>query len=208
MRGGAWNIRAARPYNEDMGALSLVTNEPAMRKPEESGLRFALGGQRAIGTLAERQCELNDAIAAATEQVQRRTHDPSAHAALQTVAARLSDIADVREVLDDVIAALWLTQVPPDARAALVKYLEGVQRWALVASEELSALAVALIEMRADWSSFRRRLALAKAEWPTELLGDVGRDLARLDDVDVASALEELGFALHVLDANLEQRFG
>jgi hypothetical protein len=190
-------------------ALPLSTHVRAVRAPADSGIRLiAVRNEQAIGTLAARQCALADGLASAYVRVDHRPHDPSARAALKTVAARLSDVADVYELLDDVIAALWLTREEPRMRSSLVMYLEGVQRWALALVVELCALATELAAMHTDWARFRFRLALAKAELPTELVTSVGGELASMDDADVTSALADLSFSLHVLDGNLAQRFG
>ncbi|MFO0669860.1 MAG: hypothetical protein U0235_09585 [Polyangiaceae bacterium] len=191
-----------------MGAVALVAMESAFRAPSDSQIRVSARSEVGIGNLADGQRALAEARRSAIAALDRRTHDPSVHAALKTIAARLDDIGDVYESLDDVVASLWLTDSPPRAGSALVRYLEGVQRWALAVTEELTELAARLFEMHADWSTFRFRLGLAKAEWPTELVADVERELASVDDDDVSDATQELSFSLHVLDANLAQRFG
>jgi hypothetical protein len=202
-----------------MGALELLSDDlvqtlvqtqrstPAP-KSDIRAIRPRATPDQAIANLAERQRALSERLASGAALQGAKLYDPSAQAALKTVGARLADLADVHELLDDVIASLWLTSAAPDVRSALVLYLEGAQAWALAATDELSTLATDLVAMRADWTKFRQRIALAKAEWPTELLAEVAQDLARLADPDVTTAIEDLSFSLHVLDANLDQRFG
>lgn len=191
-----------------MGALAVITAERGFRPPSDSQIRIVARSDSAIGALADGQRALAEALRTAVAQLDRRTHDPSVHAALKTIAARLDDVRDVYESLDDMIASLWLASEPPRAGSAFVRYLEGTQRWVLAVAEELASLATNLFGMHADWSSFRFRLGLAKAEWPTEIVADVDDALATLDDDDVTEAMHELSFSLHVLDANLAQRFG
>src|SRR5678816_2870523 len=98
-------------------SLPLSAHVRPIRPSADSGIRLvAVRNEEAIGTLAARQCALADCLASAYVQVDRRPHDPSAMAALKTVAARISDVADVYELLDDVIAALWLTREEPRSR--------------------------------------------------------------------------------------------
>ncbi len=194
-----------------MGALQVdehhVSSEA--RGPAPSGVCLVFQPQEGvIGNLAEQQCSLSERIGAAWSQLERRSYDPSASAALKTVGERLSDIADVRESLDDVIASLWLADAQPRVRSALVMYLEGVQRWTLAVAEALDSLAVDLLNLSVDWSRLRADLALAKAEWPTELTSELAGDVAWLGDDEISATLDELRFALHLLDENLTQRFG
>lgn len=189
-----------------MGALKLV-GDRAVRAPADSHIRLLVRPE-AVSRLAEGQRALAEGIRSAAAHLERRTHDPSVHAALQTVAARIADVGDVSESLDDVIASLWMGSAPLKPSSTVVIYLEGVQRWALAVAEELGALASALMEMHADWSTFRFRLGLAKAEWPTELVTELECALTKLDDADLTEGVQDLSFALHVLDANLAQRFG
>lgn len=192
-----------------MGALALVATEKAFRAPSDSHIRLtAVRPELGIGALADGQRALSEGLLAAAARLERPTYDPSVRAALKIVAARLDDVRDAYESLDDVIASLWLTSDPPRAGSPLVRYFEGTQRFLLAVVEELDALAVQLLDLHADWSKFRFRLGLAKAEWPTELIVDLERELVLIDDEDVTEAAEEMAFALHVLDANLSQRFG
>lgn len=200
----------AASYNDPMGALSLNRDHLTgpVRKPADSGVRLVVVDDEAIRVLSERQCAVSERIANAVSGLPRSSYDPSVNAALKTVAARLSDVADVRDALDDVLATMWLAHAQPYVRSALVTYLEGVQRWVLAVVEELMSLANDLIKMSVDWSKVRFRLALAQAEWPTELVSEMRDDLLRLEQSELTDTVDDLVFVLHVLDANLAQRFG
>ena len=190
---------------------AALAREDGDRSADESGARVSIivpppapiSAEDALAELAASRDALSGRLAWATADLDRMPHDPSSRAALVTVAARLSDIADVRDALSEVLAAHLAAGAP--RLWATLRYLEGSLRWALEATDELVTLSYELVEMRADWPGFRTRLALAKAEWPTELEAAVH---AELESEELALPFAELSFALGVLASNLELRFG
>ena len=189
----------SEPSADDSGERSsLVDSAIVPRRPPERNVDLALR------ELARTQAALTGHLAWAQAELSELPYDVSARAAAGTVASRLSDLIDVREAIDLVLLELFNAHAAP---SLVCLYVSGVQRWIMESADALSRLALALTGLEADWERFRSDLQDAKAEWPTELEADAELDTMSIEG-GAQEAFAELVFALHVLDANLAQRFG
>jgi hypothetical protein len=159
----------------------------------------------ALRLLVASQTALTEHLASAQAELSELPYDPSSRAAANTIAARVSDLLDAREALDAFMAEVWDRE---SIAMELARYLGGIQRWIVATAGALSDLAHDLVGAHADWSRFRFDLALAKAEWPTELHDIAFERIQTMESAAAEDAFAEVSFALHVLSVNLDQRFG
>lgn len=192
---------------------------PSVRPPAASivRLRVPVADEETrdlLRDLGERQVALTGGLAWTYARLSVLPRDPSTRAAGLTLSARLADLGDVRDALNELYCAI--ARRPEDglltAGSALALYLDGVYRWLLGALEALAVVGNELLDLQADWSSFRARLDDATSFYPAALAPAVRSALwaVRTEDarLDLTAAFDELTFALRMFEANLDHRFG
>lgn len=164
--------------------------------------------------LGERQVALTGGLAWTYARLSTLPRDPSTRAAGITLGARLADLGDVRDALNELYCAL--ARRPEDgllaAGSALALYLDGVYCWLLRTLEALAVVGNELLELQAEWGSYRARLDEAKSFYPAALAPAVRSALWAVETeasrLDLTAAFDELSFALRMFEANLDHRFG
>lgn len=186
-------------------AASIVRLRVPVSDPETRALLKDLG---------ERQVALASGLAWAYARISALPRDPSTRAAGVTLSARIADLGDVRDALNELYCSLarHASLIGLVAGSPLALYLDGIYRWVLGSLDAMAVLADELLRLEADWATFRARLSEAQSFYPEPLGPAVRALLWSLGDedarTDVTGALDELTFALRMLERNLEQRFG
>lgn len=161
-----------------------------------------------------RQVALTDGLAWTYARLSLLPRDPSTRAAGLTLSARIADIGDVRDALNELYRAIArkgaTNLIAPGAPLSL--YLDGVYHWVQGALEALATLGAELLDLQADWASYRMMLDVAKSYYASPLAPAVRTTLWAMTDedarTDLTAAFDELSFALRLLETNLDQRFG
>lgn len=183
-----------------------------------------------LQALGQRQVAFASSLAWTHARVAGLPRDPSTRAAAVSLLARLADLGDVRDALNELYCAVarraGIVLTSGDAQegleegeerlltpgSPLAMYLEGVYAWLLGSADALSIVGDELLRMESDWWILRLRLGEAKANYPEALAPAVRSALWALPDeaarTDLTWAFDELSFALRVLEANLTLRFG
>lgn len=138
-------------------------------------------------------------------------YDPSARAAADTLRARIQEIADLRDAINEVVL-----EASASARAAtmfspgrpLSAYARGILVWATSVVASLATLAAGLRTLTPEWSQLREELASAR-HWNFDgLIGPAREDLAESGATELAARCEELFWAASMAARGLEKRFG
>jgi len=182
-----------------------------------------LDAQDLLDELCEDQLTLSMNLTCLEELVAAAPQDAAARAALRTLAARLADLAALR----DALANVQLSTVDPRLQrivvtdSPLADYLRGIYSWAHAALRALEHLAGSL-RGQPDWALLRWRLEEAKNFHFDELHGAIRDDLTALTVVANGGAfgvnrppVEELHYAVErlistavALEEHLDERFG
>lgn len=217
----AFGTEASTP---DESGVRATIRPPAasivrLRVPASDGATRQL-----LQALGQRQVAFASSLAWTHARVAALPRDPSTRAAAVTLLARLADLGDVRDALNELYCAVARRAgiVLSDGKAEderllavgspLAMYLEGVYAWLLGSAEALAIVGDELLRMESDWWLLRLRLDDAKANYPEALAPAVRSALWALPDeaarTDLTWAFDELSFSLRMLEANLAQRFG
>lgn len=196
--------------------------------PDESGYRRvsdALAeafGDQSVGFLDEigdEQLNMMVSLVCIERMLDKLPHDPSAHAAAESIRARIADIARLRDALDAVYAVsgspTYAALFTPDGH--LADFMRGLYVWTGIVMRALERTCLELRDLQPDWARlrdkieegahfyFRELIELVRAE--VEALRITSpRDVAEIDVLD--ERLEDMFFAAGMLHAKLEDRFG
>lgn len=177
-----------------------------------------LEAQDLLDELGEDHLTLSVKLACLERATGDRPRDPATMAALDTLDARLGDLARVR----DVLGLLQLAAGPrgvhraflPDA--PLAEYLRGVYAWMFAVVRALEQLVAGLRVMQPDWATYRWRIEEAKNfhfdELEDAILDELATLVAESGDPDAVTELtasfEVLITCARQLEVRLDERFG
>ncbi len=182
-----------------------------------------LDAQELLDELCEDQLTLSMDLACLEELVAAAPPAAPARAALRTIAARLSDLAALRDALANVqlatIDARLQRVAVPDS--PLADYLRGVYSWAHAIVRALDHL-VGSLRGQPDWALLRWRIDEAKNFHFDELHEAIRADVVALEIManggsfgpnrppieNLAHAVERLVETAVALEEHLDQRFG
>jgi hypothetical protein len=208
-------------------ATSVFAAIPAA-DADESGYRrvaerlpdaFAGEASSFLDEIGDEQLNMMVSIVCIERMLDRLPHDPSAHAAANSIRARIADIAQLRDALEDVYASsanpLFASIFSADGH--LADFMRGAYVWAGIVLRALERLSLELRELQPDWARLREKIEEGTYFYFRELIELVRADVealaitmpehkAEIDELD--ARLEQLFFAAGMLRARLEDRFG
>jgi hypothetical protein len=189
--------------------------EPTMRDPSPTAPSlesFAdesrhscvqLAGARAAEAMTERQLNLGVTLVCLEHEIASvRVFDRSARAALETLHVRFSELAELRDALDDLHAEAPLF---PEG-APLTAFVGGLYQWCEELVDTLGEIVRGLRLISPDWARVRRRLEMA-AEWYFDGLAEEVRQQVQ-GDRELSARVESLLCAASVLEKGLARKFG
>lgn len=175
----------------------------------------------AVGFLdmaGNRQLNLTVNLMCLTDAVREIPHDRSARAAADTLRARIQELHDVHDALNEIYCdAGHVAGLMPlfASDAPLSSYLSGIYLWCDDVIAALGALAAELRSLQPEWATLRRRLADASTWYFDGLPGEIRAALTRLEVVGPIEArarfeddLEELFWSASWLHQGLAKKFG
>jgi len=200
----------------------------ATATPDESGYRRVpelladgFGGDAStfLDEIGDEQLNMVVSLVCVERVLDHLPHDPSAHAAAQSVRARIADLAHVRDALEDVYASssnpVFAALFSPDGH--LADFMRGVYVWVGVVLRALERVSIELRELQPNWARVREKIDEGSYFYFRELIELVRVDVETLRITAPESApaiaelddrLEELFFATGMLRAKLDERFG
>jgi hypothetical protein len=165
---------------------------------------------RVLDAIGEAQLQLTLDIFCLESAANVATYDPSARAASDTLRARIQELCDLRDALNEVYleantgraSQLFMPGRP------FAAYVRGLHVWSCAVVASLTKVAGGLRALTPDWHEFRKELESASAWFFDGLVADVREDLLRSDVPELGERAEELFWAAQLAQRGLEKRFG
>ena len=163
-----------------------------------------------LDVMGEQQLNLTVNLLCLENAVDCVPYDRSARAAADTLRARITELCDLRDALNDVYlegndataGRLFAADAP------LIEYVKGIYLWCGEITAALTALASGLRSLTPDWLELRARIDRASHWYFDGLADDVRRDAHGLDAPDLADKIEELLWAASYAHEGLDRKFG